>query len=155
MPCTPARYSKFWATWVCFSPKTCISRPHCIYLCMYDEIELWRRKFVWNRAELGVEMGQFGVNSNCQQFLWESIFLCPGRQRTTPNFELHEFFRSPKNVHLKALLYISVYVQGGPSMMWFFDTCCRGSRCWFLKPPCWLGQNLAFPDPLIDSLPAR
>jgi hypothetical protein len=21
------------------------------------------------------------------------------------------------------------YVQGGQSMMWFFDTCCRGSRC--------------------------
>ena len=20
-------------------------------------------------------------------------------------------------------------LQGGPSMMWFFDTCCRGSRC--------------------------
>ena len=21
------------------------------------------------------------------------------------------------------------YIQGGPSMVWFFDTCCHGSRC--------------------------
>ena len=49
--------------------------------------------------------------------------------------------------------FLSVQVR--PSMMWFFDTCCRGTRCWFLKSPGWLGQNMAFPDPLIDSLPAR
>ena len=43
-------------------------------------------------------------------------------------------------------------IKGGPSMMWFFDTCCCGSRCWFLISSGWLGQSLAFPD--IDSLTA-
>ena len=33
------------------------------------------------------------------------------------------------------------YLQAGPSMMWFFYACCRGSMRRFLKFPAWLAKN--------------
>ena len=33
-----------------------------------------------------------------------------------------------------------------------FSTFCRVSRCWFLKSPVWLGQNLTFPDVYLVQL---
>ena len=38
----------------------------------------------------------------------------------------------------KATKYAYI-IQAGPSMLWFFYACCRGSMRRFLKLPAWLG----------------
>ena len=49
--------------------------------------------------------------------------------------------------------YMFLFEQGGPSIMWFFATGCRCSRCWFFKSQATKWPNHTFAHPT-ESAPA-